>query len=140
MNYRIQNSNHFRNLFWIGIFIFLIGCSSEKQTDQELTEKIHGVWIQNLISDGSLNFTPKNDSDLFFTNRRQFEIRFSSNETYSTSKSGTKAYSFTIDRGTLRTENLDDTLLNNSFIDFLNYKKLVLNKNNRKFYFEKFVY
>jgi hypothetical protein len=122
----------------------LVACSSNQPSDEELTERIHGVWIPNLIVSPVKNFTPEKDSSLFYKNNRRIQLTFNSKGTFSSTINNNELLPYYITGGILcSVYSQDETVINHTIyqeIEFLNHKKMVLNYDGMKLYYEKFVY
>lgn len=111
-------------------------------SDDEIRDRIVGNWESELIVQGSLNFTPKTDSALFFTEGKKNFIIFSKRGI--ASKTGRKVndLSYFIEDGFLMISPLGSSDTITQEIIFVNSKRLVLmeEKEDKKYYYNRFVY
>ncbi|MBL4709666.1 MAG: hypothetical protein JKY48_14630 [Flavobacteriales bacterium] len=111
-------------------------------TDDEIRDRIVGNWERELIVKGSLNFTPKTDSALFYTKGKKNFVSFSKRGI--ASKTGRKVndLSYFVEDGFVMISPLESSDTMTQEIIFVNSKKLVLfeEKEDMKYYYSRFVY
>ncbi len=131
-----------RRVLAVVFILSLIQACKPTLTDDQIRDRIIGNWESALIVQGSLNFTPKSDSAVFYTEGKKNFISFSKRGI--ASKTGLKAnqISYFVEDGFLMTTVIGSTDTLTQEIIFLNSKKLVLLKEevDQKFYYSRFVY
>ena len=124
------------------LIVILFHSCKRTLSDDEIRDRIVGNWESSLIVQGSLNFTPKSDSALFYTAGKKNFITFSKRGTVTKTGGELDGLSYLIEDGFLMTVPTEstDTLIQE--IIFVNSKRLVVfeEKEDRKYYYNRFVY
>ena len=114
----------------------LVGCK-KKLSDEELFDRLHGNWGATMKVMEYESFHYEVDSTLFHTEGRRLGFIFSSKGSFQKSFEGVAAGSYWVEEGDLVLSTADTTSYE---ILHVNARKLVLQADSAKLYFEKYVY
>ena len=118
------------------VAIAFVSCKKQL-SDEELYDRLHGNWGATMKVMEYESFHYEVDSALFHTESRRLGFIFSSNGNFQKSFEGVEAGSYWVEEGDLVLSIADTTSFE---ILHVNARKLVLQVDSAKLYFEKYVY
>ena len=118
------------------VAIAFVSCKKQL-SDEELYDLLHGNWGATMKVMEYESFHYEVDSALFHTEGRRLGFIFSSNGNFQKSFEGVEAGSYWVEEGDLVLSIADTTSFE---ILHVNARKLVLQVDSAKLYFEKYVY